>query len=137
VLNLIKSADKSVNGATLIAAVLHDIVEDTHVTIESIEYLFGSDIASIIAELTCENAVNSYEKKQVLLEQVKTASVPAKTIKLADVISNISSIPTKWTYERKESYLNWCDEVAAVCKGTSENLYHVYIQKRAIFSDLR
>jgi guanosine-3',5'-bis(diphosphate) 3'-pyrophosphohydrolase len=132
VLNLIKSIEIGVNEATLIASLLHDVVEDTHVTIESIELLFGNDIANIVAELTCEKAATSDEKKQILLEQIKTASVPAKIIKLADVISNSNSIPSSWTDEKKQSYLNWCDEVAAVCKGTSENLYHVYIQKRAV-----
>jgi hypothetical protein len=132
VLNLIKFFGKIVNGTTLIASVLHDVVEDTHVTIESIEFLFGSDVASIVAELTCENAATSDEKKQILLDKIKTASASAKIIKLADVISNISSIPKQWTDEKKTSYLGWCDEVADVCKTASENLYHVYIQKRPI-----
>jgi DNA-binding ferritin-like protein (Dps family) len=132
VLNLIKYVETDVSEATLIASVLHDVVEDTHVTIESIEFLFGDDIANIVAELTCENAITSDEKKRILLEQIKVALVPTKIIKLADIISNISSIPTKWTEEKKESYLKWCDEVADICKTASENLYHVYIQKRPI-----
>jgi len=134
VLNLIKFFGKDVNETTLIASVLHDVVEDTHVTTESIAFLFGTDVAKIVAELTCENAISSDEKKQILLDKIKTASASAKIIKLADVISNSSSIPSSWTDEKKKSYLSWCDEVAAVCKGTSENLYHVYIQKRPICS---
>lgn len=37
---------------TLIVAVLHDVVEDTPATLEDIAKLFGSDVATIVDEVT-------------------------------------------------------------------------------------
>ena len=50
---------KSALGATSIAAaLLHDVVEDTHYTIEDMERLFGETIARIVSGLTKISRLN-------------------------------------------------------------------------------
>ena len=44
-----------------IAALLHDVVEDTSVTIEQIEDLFGKDVAHLVAGLTKIDAIRDHE----------------------------------------------------------------------------
>jgi GTP pyrophosphokinase len=44
-----------------IAALLHDVVEDTPVTIEQIENLFGKDVAHLVAGLTKIDAIRDHE----------------------------------------------------------------------------
>jgi antitoxin component of MazEF toxin-antitoxin module len=105
-----------------IAAVLHDIVEDTPVTIESVDFLFGSKVASIISELTCNSAANSDDKKAALLAQIKMGSMEAKVIKLADVISNVTLLPQDWSIERITAYVEWCKKVVDVCAAASPRL---------------
>jgi hypothetical protein len=133
VMHLVEVNAPDVTEATLIASVLHDIVEDTHVNIEGVELLFGNEVSSIVAELTCESASNSDQKKQLLLDKIKTASEQAKLIKLADITSNIRTIPKSWTIEKKNAYINWCDNVALECKKNNQSLYEKYLRRRGAF----
>jgi (p)ppGpp synthase/HD superfamily hydrolase len=131
VMHLVEVNALDVTEATLIASVLHDVVEDTHVNVEGIALLFGNEVSSIVAELTCESASTSDQKKQILLDKIKTASEKAKLIKLADITSNIRTIPKSWTIERKNAYINWCDNVALECKKNNQPLYDIYLRRRS------
>lgn len=91
----------------LAAALLHDTVEDTGVTIELIESEFGSEVANLVSWLTDvskpENG-NRAVRKQIDLEHTALAPAAAQTIKLADLISNTSSI-VKHDLNFAETYL--------------------------------
>lgn len=123
VAQLIQFYEPTTNETTLMAAALHDIVEDTRVTIESIELLFGSEVAKLVSELTCDVSVNSDDKKAQLLDQISAGSDSAKIIKLADLISNTASIPKDWPIEQTQKYLSWCKKVARECASASPRLY--------------
>jgi guanosine-3',5'-bis(diphosphate) 3'-pyrophosphohydrolase len=83
--------------AMVAAAHLHDVVEDTGVTIEIIESEFGEEVATMVRWLTDvskpEDGPRWYRKK---LDREHTAQAPAEvqSIKLADLISNSRSIMT-------------------------------------------
>ena len=119
VLQILVHFEPESDESTRVAAILHDVVEDTSVTIESVKFLFGTEVASIVSELTCELATDSKDKKAQLLRQISIASVKAKVIKLADVISNISLLPQDWSPERKLAYTGWCKKVASACAAAS------------------
>jgi (p)ppGpp synthase/HD superfamily hydrolase len=77
------------------AALLHDVVEDTSVTNKVIQAFFGNKIASLVEMLTDVSKPedgNRKLRKQLDLQHTALASPEAKTIKLADLISNIPSI---------------------------------------------
>ena len=79
----------------LAAAYLHDVVEDTPVTLADIQTRFGDKVAQLVGELT--NPVlpgQGNRGERVALEHARWASVSdeAMTIKLADVIDNVRSI---------------------------------------------
>jgi len=79
----------------LAAAWLHDVVEDTGVTIEVIRAEFGDEVAELVGWLTDvsrpEDGPRWFRKKK---DREHTAEAPARahTIKLADLISNSKSI---------------------------------------------
>lgn len=79
----------------LAAAWLHDVVEDTPHTIEEIKQLFGPKVAQYVEELTDvsrpEHGVRA-TRKAIDRAHTALASPEAKTIKLADLISNTVSI---------------------------------------------
>ena len=80
------------------AAWLHDAVEDTVATIESIEYEFGSEVAVLVAQLTDVSTPddgNRATRKSIDRAHIALASPAAKTIKLADLIDNAGSIVTE------------------------------------------
>lgn len=79
----------------LCAAWLHDVVEDTPCTLEQVETEFGSDVASLVEQLTDASKPtdgNRATRKAIDREHTAKASPRAKTIKLADLIDNSRSI---------------------------------------------
>lgn len=81
--------------AMICAAWLHDVVEDTSVTIAEIEIEFGAEIATLVLDLTdisTPDDGNRAQRKLIDLHHTQAASPRAKTVKLADLIDNSSSI---------------------------------------------
>ena len=79
----------------LAAAWLHDTVEDTGVTIETIRAEFGAVVAGLVADLTdvsTPGGGNRAIRKGIDLAHTASASPSAKTIKCCDLISNTTSI---------------------------------------------
>lgn len=66
-----------------IVAVLHDIVEDTGVTLHHIHEEFGAEVADAIDAITKRDG----EKYEQYLERVKSNKI-AKEVKLADMADN-------------------------------------------------
>lgn len=84
----------SLTRCTYYAALLHDVVEDTQMTIETIELLFGNKTARIVQELTDEPLTtgNRALRNQMNTERLANASAEAQTIKYADIICNTKDI---------------------------------------------
>lgn len=81
--------------AMICAAWLHDVVEDTPVTLDLVEREFGRDIAALVADLTDVSTPadgNREARKLLDLRHTRAASPRAKTVKLADLIDNAASI---------------------------------------------
>lgn len=83
------------------AAYLHDVVEDTSVTIMDVKRKFGGKIGRLVEELTNEfeklkyPRMNRRWRKEKEAERQQNISVEAKTIRLADIIDNTPSISQK------------------------------------------
>jgi len=81
-----------------IAALLHDTVEDTDVTVEEIGELFGSRVAEIVYDLTDHFTSDNYphlnraERKALEIERMGTVDRDVKLIKLCDLADNTSTI---------------------------------------------
>jgi len=81
--------------AQICAAWLHDVVEDTAVTIELIETEFGKDVAELVGWLTDVSKPedgNRAERKAIDRKHTAQAPKRAKFVKLADLSSNTKSI---------------------------------------------
>ena len=79
----------------LVAAVLHDVVEDTPIEIETIESQYGARVAELVGWLTDVSKPedgNRRDRKNLDLEHTANAPADAQTIKLADIIDNTRSI---------------------------------------------
>jgi len=81
--------------AQLAAAWLHDVVEDTGTTLAEIREHFGAQVALLVEMLTDvapASAGNRQTRVAINRAHTAQASPDAKTIKLADLISNTQSI---------------------------------------------
>jgi (p)ppGpp synthase/HD superfamily hydrolase len=79
----------------LAAAWLHDTVEDTNATIKDVRECFGDIVADMVADLTDVSTPgdgNRAVRKAKDLAHTAHASRGAKTVKLADLLSNTKSI---------------------------------------------
>lgn len=79
----------------LAASLLHDVLEDTKVPFSIIKLLFGEVVANLVLELTdCAVPEDGNRATRVAINRAKSAttSPSAKTIRLADILSNCSSI---------------------------------------------
>lgn len=93
VVEIVKSVEHT--DEMLAAAWLHDTVEDTNTTIEEIGELFGPVVKLFVACLTDISKPedgNRATRKAMDRAHLSTAPPNVKTIKLADLISNSSSI---------------------------------------------
>jgi len=116
--------------ALLIAAVLHDTVEDTETTFEILEELFGIDITNIVREVTDDKSLPKATRKELQVEHAQYASPRAKQLKIADKICNIRDIlnspPADWSLERRREYLEWTQKVVTGCRGINHLLDEAY-----------
>ena len=112
--------------AVVIAAVIHDAVEDAGVTLFEIEALFGADVAGLVAEVTDDKTLDKRVRKDLQIEHAPHASPRAKLIKIADKISNLRSLgnspPADWGAERISEYRHWSKQVVDGCRGAHSGL---------------
>lgn len=76
----------------VIAALLHDTVEDTDTTIEQIEKEFGPLVAKYVSAHTEDKTKTWEERKQHTLELVKDAPLEIKALIVADKWDNLKSM---------------------------------------------
>jgi GTP diphosphokinase / guanosine-3',5'-bis(diphosphate) 3'-diphosphatase len=110
----------------LIAAVLHDTVEDTETTFEALAAMFGSDVAALVAEVTDDKNLPKDERKELQVQHARTASPQAKQLKIADKVCNLRDVtyhpPVGWSLRRRREYFDWAERVVAGCRGVNPAL---------------
>ena len=110
----------------LMAAVLHDTVEDTEVTVADIVATFGASVAQYVAEVTDDKSLPKSERKRRQVMDAPTKSTGAKAIKLADKTSNIRDLvrnpPANWTRKRLRDYALWARQVGVGLRGPHPKL---------------
>lgn len=74
----------------LIAALLHDVVEDTQVTVEEIELKFGIKVRTIVEILT--KPKDQYNRRQLYHQKLLGASSEIKLVKVFDRVHNLMEI---------------------------------------------
>jgi len=116
--------------ATLVAAILHDTIEDTETTPEELGEHFGPNVRKFVMEVTDDKSRKKADRKQLQIDHAPTLSGAAKAIKLADKIANVGDVtrnpPPDWPLARRIDYLDWTEKVVAGCRGTNAALERHY-----------
>jgi len=114
----------------LLAAVLHDTVEDTETRPEEISDRFGESVMSFVMEVTDDKNLPKGERKRLQIEHAPHISFGAKLIKLADKSCNVRNLvtmpPKNWPLKRRQEYLLWTEKVVAGLRGTNPALEEYY-----------
>jgi guanosine-3',5'-bis(diphosphate) 3'-pyrophosphohydrolase len=123
VAHLVAAATDGREADVVIAALLHDAVEDQDVTAETIAREFGRDVADIVMEVTDDKSLPKAQRKQRQVDSAGHKSRAAKLIKLADKTSNLRAISLSpapdWSIERRLEYIRWAKQVVAALRGVS------------------
>ncbi len=118
--------------ATLMAAVLHDTIEDTETTPEELEAQFGTAVRRLVEEVTDDKGLEKKVRKKLQIKHAPGLSRSAKIIKISDLSCNLADIienpPTTWAKKRRSDYLNWTEQVIAGCRGGNDALERHYDQ---------
>jgi (p)ppGpp synthase/HD superfamily hydrolase len=80
----------------LVAAILHDVVEDTETTLVEVGQNFGGHVSTLVGELTSDTEeIKKIGKKEYLKNKLNVISDEALTIKLCDRYQNVSGLTYK------------------------------------------
>ena len=107
----------------MIAALYHDLLEDTDITLKEIEDLFGKKVGEIIVELTKPEGTKG-RKKDEWLKKFVNSSNNAKIIKLADRIDNLMDMRDVWDAEKQKSYADQAKIILKSCGDANKQLAH-------------
>ena len=125
---------------TLVAAVLHDTLEDTKTTPEELATTFSPTIRDLVQELTDDKRLPKPERKARQVAGAPRLSARAKLIRIADKMANVRDVthhpPAHWDLARRQGYLDWAEQVVAGCRGVNPRLEaacdHVLREGRAM-----
>jgi len=114
----------------LIAAILHDTIEDTETSEQELIREFGQEITGIVLEVTDDKTLSKPERKRLQIEHAPTISRRAKLVKLADKICNLrdiaSSPPPDWSLSRRQEYYDWAKAVIDGLRGVHPGLESIF-----------
>jgi GTP pyrophosphokinase len=105
--------DGRANKNEYIAALLHDVVEDTPITLKKVGQEFGLEVMNLVEELTIDQEQKEKEgKKLYLSRKINIMTEKAFTIKLCDRFRNLiglenRTVPKKFVrwYVKETQYL--------------------------------
>ncbi len=124
VATLVAEATEGKDPELVIAALLHDAIEDQEVPSDLIAETFGEDVADLVKEVTDDKSLPKGKIKQLQIEEAPKKTDRAKILKLADKTSNLKAIgaspPANWSVKRRLEYIRWARDVAAGLTGVSE-----------------
>jgi DNA-binding ferritin-like protein (Dps family) len=115
VATLVAEATEGKDLNLIIAALLHDAIEDCEVPHKLIADMFGNDVADLVAEVTDDKTLEKGERKKRQVDGAHKKTARAKILKLADKTSNlralVSSPAPDWSVRRKIEYIEWARKV--------------------------
>ncbi|MBS0620117.1 MAG: HD domain-containing protein [Verrucomicrobia bacterium] len=114
------------DSAVLIAALLHDTLEDTQTTEAEIEELYGVAVLGYVKELTDDKSLSFEERKRAQVISAPNKSKGAAQIKLADKLYNLNdlfnSAPEGWSKARVDRYWQWAQSVVSRLPPANDQL---------------
>jgi hypothetical protein len=94
-------SDAGCSEVVVAAGLLHDVVEDAHVSTAELAARFGPAVAALVQAVTDHACLGSYrQRKQVLREQVGGAGADAALLFAANKISKVRELPDQISRDR-------------------------------------
>jgi len=121
--------------ALVIAALLHDAVEDCEISPDTIAAGFGEDVRALVMAVTDDKSLPKTTRKQLQIDHAPGKPHRVKLLKLADKTSNLramaASPPANWPVVRRLEYVAWGRAVVAGLRGTHAGLEALFDEAAA------
>lgn len=109
----------------IIAAILHDVVEDTPATLKEVAIEFGDRVGGIVSQVTDDKSLPKLRRKQIQLEIAPKISTGAALVKMADKWHNCKDLktdpPKGWSDKEVEYYMYWSYAICNSIRDAHEN----------------
>ncbi|NOT70133.1 MAG: bifunctional (p)ppGpp synthetase/guanosine-3',5'-bis(diphosphate) 3'-pyrophosphohydrolase [Hyphomicrobium sp.] len=126
VLDIVARSSRGANSEVLVAAILHDVVEDTPLSYDDVAKTFGPRVATIVRENSDDMSLPKDERRRARMAAMPHKSTEARIVKMADVISNLRAVavspPAGWGADRKLGYLEGCRQLIDAGRGADQVL---------------
>jgi len=123
VAHLVAEATGGTDTDLVIAALLHDAIEDCDIAEEVIAAQFGADVAALVAAVSDDKTLRKEVRKQLQVDRAPGKPTRVKLLKLADKTSNLRALaaspPANWPAARRQDYIAWARAVASGLRGTN------------------
>ncbi len=132
VASLVAEATDGKDPELVIAALLHDAIEDQEVPRSVIAETFGNGVAKLVEEVTDDKNLPKQQRKRLQIKSAHKKSERAKILKLADKTSNLRDVaaspPPDWSVKRRLEYVKWARRVSEGLTGVSKRLEEEFEQ---------
>jgi HD domain len=129
VLDLVASVDGG-DVDVLIAALLHDVLEDTGTDNDELVATFGERVARIVQENSDDMTLPKPARRRARLAGISKKSPEARLVKFADIISNLRAIavspPAGWSNDRRLGYLDSCRNLVDAGRGCNAEIERIF-----------
>ncbi len=136
VAHLISEATEGRDPDLVIAALLHDAIEDSGIAAEEIAARFGADVAALVVAVTDDKSLPKEERKRLQIVNTPKKAARVKLLKIADKTSNLRSMaaspPANWSDARRREYVQWARDVVAGARGGNPWLEATFDQAAAL-----
>lgn len=129
VATLVASVAQVDDVEVLMAAVLHDVLEDTPTTSREVTERFGERVCRFVEALSDDKSLPRRRRREIALQELPQTHALVKIVKLADLTSNIKLLPPAWSDDRKREYLEWSENAATICAPECQPLAELYWQR--------
>jgi (p)ppGpp synthase/HD superfamily hydrolase len=121
----------------LIAALLHDTIEDTTTDFDDIEKHFGQEIASWVSVLTKNKALAEKDREAEYVKRILAAPWQVQACKLADIFDNLIDLPNLPPDRRGHSLMRFEQYVDALKTLTNPELQKPLALVKQLLHDMK
>jgi hypothetical protein len=101
----------------VVAALLHEVLQDTEVTLAEVKERFGSGVAGVLEEIVGDKSLAADKRQRHQMQQAPNWTLGAQTVVLADLVADLRSElrqpPRDWDVEHALAHSAWASEVGS------------------------
>jgi (p)ppGpp synthase/HD superfamily hydrolase len=102
------------------AGLLHDVVEDTSIDVEAIEKSFGSEVGRLVAEMTENSRIETYEERKAEHRARVARDPPAAAIYAADKLASTRELAEGGGGVSEEKLDHYLETLRMLCRRYPE-----------------